>query len=340
MRSLRILSPIVTVAIAFSASAAILCIVSPEPRETLWWFFVGPFSNVYFFGNMLASSVPLIFTGLAACVAFSAGVFNLGLEGQYYFGAIVGTVAALNFSNAAISRFIALLISVSAGALLSFVPAMLKVKFNFSELIGTFMIGQIFVYVGDYLVNGPFRDPCAALSATRYLNESVKLTRILPTTNLHTGYLIGIALCFLLYFLYKYSTFGYEFRTVKGNPHFAKIHGIDVDKILLIAMSLSGAIAALGGMIEVLGVHGRVVKGFSHGSGFIGIAASLLANNNPLLIFLSALFLAYLDSGAEIASLMVQTPPEIAKFVQGIVLCMVTAQFFLKRREHDADSIA
>ncbi|MGB9790854.1 MAG: ABC transporter permease [Thermotoga caldifontis] len=340
MRSLRILSSIVTVAVAFGASAAILCLVSPEPRETLWWFFVGPFSNVYFFGNMLASSVPLIFTGLAACVAFSAGAFNLGLEGQYYFGAIVGTIAALNFSNATVSRFVALVVSASAGALLSFVPALLKVKFSFNELIGTYMVGQIFVYVGDYLLNGPFRDPSAAFSATRYLNENVRLTRILPPSSLHVGYLIGIMLCFLFYFLYRYSTLGYEFRTVRGNPRFAKIHGINVDKILLIAMSLSGALAALGGMIDVLGVHGRAVKGFSHGSGFIGIAASLLASNDPSLIFLSALFLAYLDSGAEIASLMVQTPPEIARFVQGIVLCMVTAQFFLERRELDADSTA
>lgn len=341
MKRWRILSSTFTILVALSTSALILYTISSEPYETLRWFFLGPFSNLYFFGNMLASSVPLMFTGLAACLAFTAGLYNLGLEGQYYFGAIVGTFVALSVS---VPKFLsiplALTVSFLIGALLSLVPATLKLKFGFSELISSFIVGQIFIYFGDFLLNGPLRDPQAALSATKYLDEAIRLKKLLPSSNLHVGYLIAVFLCIVAQFMYQRSILGYEFRMVRGNARFAKIHGIDVRRIWLIAMLLSGGIAAFGGMIEVLGVHGRAVRGFSHGNGFNGIAVSLLVGNDPLLIFLSALFFAYLESGAEIASLMVQTPPEIVKFVHGIVFCLVTAEFFLRRRKLDVDATA
>jgi len=337
----KIRSPIFTVVVAFLMCAVILGATSRQPRETLGWFFLGPFSNLYFFGNMLAASIPLIFTGLAACIAFSAGVFNLGLEGQYYFGAIVGTIIALSVPTSRLSStLLVLVVSFSVGGLLSLASALLKLEFGFSELISSFMIGQIFIYVGDFMLNGPFRDPEAALAATRYLDEGIGLTKILPPSNLHVGYVIGLTLCLVFHFVRKHSVMGYEFKTVKENPRFAKIHGIKVEKIWLIAMLLSGGVAAVGGMVEILGVYGRAVRGFSHGNGFNGIAVSLLVRNDPALIFLSALFFAYLESGGEIASLMVQTPPEIVRLVQGIVFCLVTAEFLFRRSERDADSVA
>jgi len=337
----KILSPVLTVTIAFLVSAAILGITSHQPRETLRWFFLGPFTNLYFLGNMLATSIPLIFTGLAACLAFSAGVFNLGLEGQHYFGAIIGTIVVLNVPTSKVSSMVlALAVSFLVGALLALVPMLLRVKLGFSELISSFMIGQVFIYVGDFLLNGPFRDPEAALAATRYLDETVVLAKILPPSNLHAGYLIAIALCLMFAFVRRRSVMGYEFKMVKGNPRFAKIYGMNVERIWLLAMILSGGVAALGGMVEILGVYGRAVRGFSHGNGFNGIAVSLLVRNDPALIFLSALFFAYLESGAEIASLMVQTPAEIVRLVQGIVFCLVTAEFLFRRGERDADSIA
>ncbi|MBC7115437.1 MAG: ABC transporter permease [Pseudothermotoga sp.] len=336
----KVLSPILTVAIAFLLSAVILGITSRQPRETLRWFFLGPFSNFYFFGNMLAASIPLMFTGLAACLAFSAGMFNLGLEGQHYFGAIIGTIVALSVPTSSVSSmFLALAVSFLVGALLALVPMLLRLTLGFSELISSFMIGQVFIYVGDFLLNGLFRDPEAALAATRHLDETVVLAKILPPSNLHAGYVVAIALCLMFTVVRKWFVMGYEFKMVRENPRFAKIHGMDVERIWLLAMILSGGVAALGGMVEVLGVYGRAVKGFSHGNGFNGIAVSLLVRNNPALIFLSALFFAYLESGAEIASLMVQTPAEIVRLVQGIVFCLVTAEFLFSRGERDADSV-
>jgi ABC-type uncharacterized transport system, permease component len=178
----KIRSPIFTVVVAFLMCAVILGATSRQPRETLGWFFLGPFSNLYFFGNMLAASIPLIFTGLAACIAFSAGVFNLGLEGQYYFGAIVGTIIALSVPTSRLSStLLVLVVSFSVGGLLSLASALLKLEFGFSELISSFMIGQIFIYVGDFMLNGPFRDPEAAMAATKVFGREIRVGKDFAT---------------------------------------------------------------------------------------------------------------------------------------------------------------
>lgn len=331
--------PFLAVSIAFLIGMIILCFTSSEPAKTLKWFFLGPFTNLYFFGNMLATSIPLIFTGLAASIGFHAGVFNLGLEGQYYFGTIVGTIIGLNISKlGSFSIPLVILTSFLVGSSLMLPSILLKLKLGFSELISSFMIGQIFIYVGDFFLNGPFRDPQAALSATKYLGEDVRLAKILPPSNLHIGYVMGIVLCVLIHLLYKYNVVGYEFRMVRGNPRFAKVSGMNVAKLWLMAAVFSGGFAAMGGMIDVLGVHGRAIRGFSHGNGFNGIAVSLLVKNNPVLIVLSAFLFAYMESGAEIASMAVQTPLELSKVIQGVVFCLVTAEGVLLWRKHNADS--
>lgn len=340
MKSFRsILVPFLAVLIAFLLGMIILCFTSSEPVETLRWFFVGPFTNLYFFGNMLAASIPLIFTGLAASIGFHSGVFNLGLEGQYYFGAIVGTIVGLNISKlGSFSIPLVVLTSFLAGSSLMLPSILLKLKLGFSELISSFMIGQIFIYIGDFFLNGPFRDPQAALSATKYFSEDIRLAKILPPSNLHIGYVIAVVLCIITYSLYKYSVVGYEFRMVRGNPRFARVAGMNVAKIWLIAAVFSGGLAAMGGIIDVLGVHGRAIRGFSHGNGFNGIAVSLLVKNNPVLIILSAFLFAYMESGAEIASMTVQTPLELSKIIQGVVFCLVTAEGMLLWRKRNADS--
>ncbi|WP_461766700.1 ABC transporter permease [Pseudothermotoga sp.] len=343
MKNLKLVfSSMLNILLALLVGMVVLLFISKEPIATLKWFFLGPFTNFYFFGNMLAASIPLIFTGLAASVGFHANVFNLGLEGQYYFGAIVGTVIGLNVSKLGLFSIpFIILMSFSIGSLLFLPSVLLRLKFGFSELISSFMIGQIFIYVGDFFLNGPLRDPQAALSATKYLDETARLPKILPPSNLHVGYVIGIGLCFLAHSLYKHAVIGYEFKMVRGNPRFANVSGMNVAKILSIAAIFSGGLAAMGGMIDVLGVHGRVVRGFSHGNGFNGIAVSLLVKNKPLLIVFSALFFAYMESGAEIASMMVQTPPEISKVIQGVVFCLVTAEnVLLWRKKYDLDSTA
>lgn len=333
------LMPFLAVSIAFLIGMIILCLTYSEPAKTLKWFFLGPFTNLYFFGNMLATSIPLIFTGLAASIGFHAGVFNLGLEGQYYFGTVVGTIVGLNISKlGSFSIPLVILTSFLVGSSLMLPSILLKLKLGFSELISSFMIGQIFIYVGDFFLIGPFRDPQAALSATKYLSEDVRLAKILPPSNLHIGYVMGIVLCVLIHLLYRYNVVGYEFRMVRGNPRFARVSGMNVAKLWLMAAVFSGGFAAMGGMIDVLGVHGRAIRGFSHGNGFNGIAVSLLVKNNPALIVLSAFLFAYMESGAEIASMAVQTPLELSKVIQGIIFCLVTAEGVLLWRKHNADS--
>ncbi|GAB4312946.1 MULTISPECIES: ABC transporter permease [Pseudothermotoga] len=317
-----------TITVAFALGIAIIFLTSDFPLESVKWFFFGPVSNLYFLGNMLSNSIPLIMTAIAAVVSFSSGLFNLGLEGQVYFGAFFGTLTALFLPDipSFFAKMIVLLAAFFAGMMLSGVSVFLKIKLNIDELISSFLLSQATVHIIDYFLNGPMRDPSAGLAASKYIDLS--FSKILPPSQLHSGIFISAFFCFALYMLMNYSWFGLETRIAK-NRRFAEYIGVDVKGVWVLTMLISGGIAGLSGMVDVLGVHSRVVKGFSAGYGFNGIAVALIARNNPILVIPAAIFFSYLEAGSQVASFMSDITPEMSRIIQGAIFYLVTAEAIL-----------
>ncbi|MEJ5229122.1 MAG: ABC transporter permease [Pseudothermotoga sp.] len=327
-----------TLMVALVSGTMIIFLTSKSPLETIKWFYLGPLSNLYFLGNMLSGSIPLMLTGIAAVIAFRASIFNLGLEGQLYFGTFCATFVALQLKTvpAEISRFLVLLTAFFIGGLISTLSAVLKISFDVDELLSSFLIGQALIHVVNYFINGPMRDPLAGLSASRYIEDSMIFSKILPPSDLHTGIFLSVIVCVLAYFILRFSVLGYQIKVVGSNHLFARYSGIEPQKIWAVALFLSGGLAALGGIVDLLGVHGRFVRGFSYGYGFNGIAVAMIARNNPLLVIPSAILFSYLESGAQIASIMAQITPEISKIIQAIIFYLLTAQAlmeFLEKRK-------
>ena len=328
--------PLMSLVISLLLGLLVITLTSSSPLEAARAFFLGSFSNSYFFGNMLASAVPLILTGLAAAVSFSSSAFNLGLEGQLYFGTLIGTYIAYKLGNFGSWTIVVILgAAFISGGSVAAVSGYLKSKWNVNELISSLLISYSLVYIVNFFLAGPFTDPLAGLAASPYVSEKLMFSKLMLPSSLHSGLLLAIAISVVIYLIFSRHTWGYELRITGRSQFFASYGGIDVRKTWITAMFLSGGLAALGGMIDVLGIHGRMIKGFSYGYGWNGIAVALIARNNPLLVIPSALFFSYLESGAQVGALMSDITPEVARVIQASVFYLVTAEglaFFLKKR--------
>lgn len=330
----------ITIGIALAIGIIAILLTSSEPGNSIKQFFIGPFSNTYFFGNMIATSIPLMLTGLAASLAFSASTFNLGLEGQLYFGALVGTFLAVEMSG--FPAILAIVISISASALaggiIAGISGWLKAKWEVNELISSLLISYTLVYIVDYFLESPFNDPEAGMAASPYINSNFMLSKILSPSDLHAGIFIAIAVIIFFYFIYRKSTIGYEMVITGRNRKFSNYSGIPVKKVIILSMFLSGSLAGLAGIMDNLGIYGRMIRGYSTGYGWNGIAVALIARNHPLLVIPAALLFAFLESGANVASLMSDITPEVARIIQSVIFYLITAEGLVsfigkKRRE-------
>ena len=338
MKNASLLRTFITIMVALGIGIIVIAFTSSEPANAIKSFFIGPFSNVYFFGNMLAASIPLMLTGLAASIAFSASAFNLGLEGQLYISALVGTYITWKFQG--LSPFIliplVLVISFFTGGVIAAFSGYLKVRRNVNELISSLLISYTLMYMGDFFLEGPFKDPLAGLAASPYFDSTFMFSKILPPSDLHTGIFIAVGIIIIVYFVMKKSIVGFEITLTGRNKIFSKYAGIPVSRVTVVAMLMSGGFAGLAGIMDIYGIHGRMIRGYSAGYGWNGIAVALIARNHPLLVIPAAIFFAYLESGANVASLFSDITPEIARIIQATVFYLITAEgllSFIKARK-------
>lgn len=290
--------------------------------------FIGPFTNTYFFGNMLENATPMIFTGLAIALAFRSSAFNLGVEGQVHTGALAGTTVI--FMLPALNPWLWIPVILLAGALAAGVQAAvsggLRAYFGANELITSYMISVAAVHFFDFVLGTYLLDPRSSVLQTPAFPIELRLPQLLFPSQLNIGFVIAIVMAFVVYVFMFRTTTGYELRMVGLNRDFSTYVGINTNRSLILAMALSGMLAGLGGMFNVLGIHERLVTGFSADFGWKGITVALIARNHPLAVIPAALLYSYLESGASMAALMSDVSPQIAGIVQSVIFYLVTAQ--------------
>jgi simple sugar transport system permease protein len=311
-----------------SMIAAVLMILflSREPARALVFFFLGPLRNIYYFGNMINSAVPLIFGGLGVSAAMRGGSLNLGGEGQIYSGAFVTVISALALRHlGAAGAVLALLAGMAfAGAAAGF-SGFLKEKWNTNELITTFLISNALILFTNYCITGPFLDPETSLQSTRKIAESWRLPRILPPSNLSAALFYALAAAALVrLFLYRTRT-GYEIRLCGINPWFARYGGINTGRNTILVMFISGALYGLGGGMMVYGSYYAAIKEFTSGAGWNSLAVALLARSKPAAVIPAAVFFAWIGAGARMAMQFSDITTETASVVQSVVFFLVSS---------------
>ncbi len=304
----------------------LIFILSDTPVKTLYFFFLGPFRNLYSFGNMLNSAVPLIFGALGIIIAMKAGNLNLGGEGQVYLGAFITTAVALSLTRfGVIGAVIAVAAGVLASASLSAFSGICKAKWKTPEIITTFLLSCAVIPIVNYFVTGPFLDPETSLISTKKIAENMRLSLILRPSSLSSGIFIALVFVIIVYFFLYKTKRGYEFRIAGKNEMFARYGGINTRLNTIIAMAMSGALYGFAGSVAVLGTHYSVIKEFSAGLGWSGLTVALIAGFSPIAVIPCALFLAWTESGARIAMQNTGITYEISYIIQAVIFFLSTS---------------
>lgn len=325
----------VAILISVVLALVIIVFVSHEPADALKAFFIGPFTSIRRFGNIIEMMIPLIFTGLAVCVMFQASQFNMVAEGSFYIGGVMATFAAFKFNlPPVVLPIAAILFGGLFGAIGGFIPGILKAKWNASELVSSLMLNYILFYAGMYILNYYLRDPKAGITASHLLKSSAKLVILVPKTKIHFGLIIALlAVAVVYYFLYR-SKHGYCLRMTGLNQQFAKYSGMNTSNIIMYSQVIGGFIAGIGGSVQLLGMYDRFTWDSLPGYGFDGIIIAILARNNPLLVPVAAFFLAYLRTGANTMAMMADVPSEVISIIQAIMIMLIAANAFLAGWRH------
>jgi simple sugar transport system permease protein len=291
-------------------------------------FVQGAFGSSYaVFSATLVRSVPLILTGLAVAWAFNAGVFNIGVEGQFLVGASVATAIALAFPHLGlVTTLLAMIGGSVGGAAWAGIAAWLRVRFSVLEVISTIMLNFVAIQLVAYLVHGPLGDPAGVYPQSPALASSLWLPRLFPGTRLHLGFAVAVVACSIAWFVLSQTGSGFRVRLVGANPHAAWISGgVRVNRVTVGAFLVSGALAGLAGSIEVTGVTYALYESISPGYGYTAIAVALLANLNPAGVLLSGIGFGALEAGAASMQRDAGVPSVIVWVIEALLILFLAA---------------
>jgi ABC-type uncharacterized transport system permease subunit len=286
----------------------------------------GAFGSAYNLAQTLLKMIPLIFTGLAVAIGFRSGLFNIGGEGQLYWGAFVTAIVSITFPNAhgAILIPLSLFAGAIAGGIWGMIPGYLKAKTGAHEVVTTIMMNYIGILATTFLLRNFFKEP-GPIDQTPMIPEAVRLAELIPYTRLTWALFLGIALIIIIDLFFKKTSLGYNMQAVGENAAAAEYAGINSKKMIVISMTICGAAAGLAGSTMVLGVLHRFITNFSPGYGFVGIAVAVLGRNRPWAVLFSALLFGALDAGGISMQLFAKIPMDLMTIVQGLVILFVAA---------------
>lgn len=317
-------------AIAMLLSIVIIFSVSQEPGTASYNLFLGPLQSKRHFFDVFASSVPLIFTGLALSLVFRSGNFSMIADACLFTGAVVTAAMAINTSMpAAIHPIVIMVCAAVIGGVIGSIPALLKVRFHANELVTSLMLNYVFFFFGIYIVTSFLADREAGTFASLPYQSTAKLKTLMQGTKFHVGYLIAIGVTILLFLLVYKTKFGYEVRVSGSNLDFAKYSGIKTSRVIIFTQVIAGAVAGLGGAVEQLAMYPRFNWQDSPTYAWDGVIIAILAGNNPKIVPFAAFFLSYIRVGADLMSRRSDVQNELVSIVQAVLILFVTAERFM-----------
>jgi simple sugar transport system permease protein len=290
----------------------------------------GGFGSRFALTETLTRATPLIFTGLAAAVAFRARLFNIGAEGQLYAGALaavaVGGLHGGSGFEGPVWLLFPLMVTAAAlaGALLLLGPALLKSRLGVDEVVTTLLLNFIVLLFVSALLDGAMKDPTAmGWPQSVALQDSLQLDKLVERSRVHTGLLGALVAAVALWALLRFTTLGFGIRAAGANPRAAAFAGVPVGRTTVAVALLSGALAGLAGAVEVAGRASYVTLDMSPGYGYSGIVIAMLAMLNPLAVVAAAVFVAGMLVGADSMSRAVGVPTYIADVIVAVSLISV-----------------
>ncbi|MGH6946479.1 MAG: ABC transporter permease [Kiloniellales bacterium] len=339
------LIPLINVALAFLVSGLILLAIGENPLAALRVLLLGAFGSAEGIGYTLYYTTNFVFTGLAVAVAFHAGLFNIGGEGQAYIGGLgVGLVllAFDSFLPFALLLPLSILAAGAFGAGWAFLPAWLQAHRGSHVVITTIMFNFIAAALMVYLMVNLLIAPGSMSPESREIAEHARLPFVhdllgalgieMARTPLNLSILLAIAACVFVWLYLWHTRWGYALRTVGQSEKAALYAGIRPQRVIVVAMCISGGLAGFVGVNEIMGVQHRLILNFVAGYGFAGIAVSLMGRNHPLGVVLASLLFGLLyQGGAELAFEFPHITREMVVTIQGLVILFSGALTYMTR---------
>lgn len=324
--------PVASIVMALVGGGIFLLMQGIAPLEAYERMFFAAFGGDYEISETIVKAQPLAISALAVMLCFSMQIWNIGVEGQAFMGALAAAAAVRYFPSD--SGFVmlstAMFFAIIAGGLWAGIAGFLKAKWKVNEIISTLMLNYIAIRILEYLVYGPWRDPSSlGFPMTARFPESARLETLFGT-RVNTGIFLVLALAFITWFIMNKMRWGYEIRVIGENPKAARYSGMNYMKNVILVMFISGAIGALAGLSEVMGLHGRLQASFSARYGYDAIIVAWISHLHPFVCLITSVLLGALMVGGEALQVEMGLPIASVQILSGLILFFVLGGDFFR----------
>jgi simple sugar transport system permease protein len=317
--------PLLAVALSLALTALLILAAGKSPLLAYGALVHGAFGSWDRIGVGLNKTTPYLLTGVGVALCFRAKVINIGGEGQIALGGLAATAIALALPDAptVVLPILALAAGALAGGAWAAVAAAIRLQRRVHEVLVTLLLNFVGVLVVSEALQGALGEPGAGFPQSPLLSRPAWLPRLAGASDLHVGIFVALAAVIAGHVLLWRTPFGFRLRVLGASEPAAAYAGISPARTLLGVMVLSGALAGLAGGVEVLGIHYRLIEGFSHGFGFNAVAIALLAGLNPIAILPAGLFFGFLETGALAMQRAVGVPSSLVSVIQGLTMVFI-----------------
>ncbi|HYD98840.1 MAG TPA: ABC transporter permease [Alphaproteobacteria bacterium] len=322
------LTPILAVALTLLAGSALFAALGFDPVQALHSYFIQPVSSLYGLAELGVKATPLALIAVGLAIGFRANVWNIGAEGQLTLGAICGGGVALAFYESGGWWTLPLMMAagVLGGMAWAAIPALLRTRFNASEILVSLMLTYVATLILGMLVRGPWKDPEGFnFPQSRLFDADATLPLLMSGSRLHIGALFALAVVAAGWVLLARSLIGFQVKVIGLAPDAAAYAGFSQKRMVWFCLLLSGGLAGLAGLFEVAGPIGQLTPTVSPGYGFTAIIVAFLGRLNPIGILLAALLLALTFIGGEATQISMGLPVAVTGVFQGMLLFFLLA---------------
>ena len=329
--------PLIGVFLGLVAGAGLIAISGVNPLHAYRAMLEGAIGSPQAIANVLVRASPLLLGGVGVAIGIKSGVWNIGIEGYMYAGAIgAGIIGIMALPVAPIVHIIlAMLAAMVFAAVWGFAPAYMRAYRGVNEVVATIMMNYVAIFLTSWLVHEPqfMAEPGSFFPMSLLISPTAKLPILMKGTSLHPGFIIGIAACIIFYLALRFTPFGFRTRMLGVNPIGSRYAGVKVKRQILIVLLIGAVLGGLAGAIEIIGLKMRVYMDFVAGVGYESVAVALLSGGNPLAVIASALFFAALKAGGATMSIQTGVGAPMTTIIEALCVIFVIAVGYGERNK-------
>lgn len=326
--------PFLALFIALFIGGVLIFFAGINPWKAYSYMLQSIFGNIRLFSEVFTHFVPLVFCALSFAVAYKGGFFNVGGEGQLYFGALTATLAGVYIQGLPAFMHIPLVLLTGfiGGAFWCWIAGILKIKLGADEILNTIMLSYLAILLINFVVMYFLKPANSYISQSEKIAKSAYFPKLIPHTQINLGVILSLLTVIIIYYFLYRSPYGYQIRAIGENSDAANYAGMNILKGTMTVIIISGGLAGLAGASMLMGTQYRLTPAFSPGYGFEGIGAAVMARNNPWGIILTAFLFALLRVGAGAMQRGVGVPLPISWTIEGIIMILITGSEYLSNK--------